>query len=470
MRLIALALAASLAAAAPAGADEPAPAQAPSGGAPGQDPARDPEDILGDLVVEASRRSLPPLRLPKIAVEVIVDDDPSQRLAEIVRRDLDLSFELEVIGAPPPITAPASDVGAGGDDAEAAAADPAKTSADASASAPLDLARWREAGAELVARVRATPQGDGQAELQVLLYSLADGDAPVFKRSLTAARGQRRLTSHRLSDAIVGAITGYAGPFASQLTFIRARPGERRVWVIDADGERLLPRSPPEELAVSPAFGPDHVLTWAASVGGGRYRLRREGSEAPIDAPIVGSIYGIAFNDDRSKIALSIAHEGDVRLFVGPADASTLAPASSLPLALHPAFSPRGALAFAGTARKLQRIYVDGRATSPSGLSASAPVFCRHPEGTRLIYSVVVGKREELVAADERGRDAIRLTRGEGRNAYPACSPDGRLVAFFSTRPGGEGPGLYLMRVDGRRPAKKIANVVGDSLRWARVP
>ncbi|MCA9638560.1 MAG: PD40 domain-containing protein, partial [Myxococcales bacterium] len=70
----------------------------------------------------------------------------------------------------------------------------------------------------------------------------------------------------------------------------------------------------------------------------------------------------------------------------------------------------------------------------------------------------------------ERGRDPVRLTRGRGRNSAPACSPDGRLIAFFSTRKRGDGPGLYLMRVDGRRPAKKIANVVGDSLRWARVP
>jgi len=185
---------------------------------------------------------------------------------------------------------------------------------------------------------------------------------------------------------------------------------------------------------------------------------------------VIGSIYGVAFSDDRSQIALAIAVDGEVRVFVGPADLSTLEPRSSLPLALHPVFSPRGQIAYAGTARVLQRIYLEGRAISDRGLVAAAPTFCRSPAGTRVVYSVAVGAREDLIATDERGGDTVRLTSGKGKNRFPACSPDGRLVAFFSDRKGGEGPGLYLMRVDGRRPPKKIADAVGDTLRWARAP
>ncbi|MEZ4450801.1 MAG: hypothetical protein R3B09_15075 [Nannocystaceae bacterium] len=319
-------------------------------------------------------------------------------------------------------------------------------------------------------QVAATLKDEEAADLSVILYSLRDGDGPVFKRTLSAAKGQRRLTSHRLSDAILGAITGYTGPFASQLVYARNDKGARRVEVIDADGHGRKARSPIEHLAVSPTFGPGGALYYAASVDRGRYKLYREGDPNPLAVPIVGSIYGLAFNDDRSQIALSIAVDGDVRVFVGPADLSSLEPKSTLPLALHPVFSPRGQLAFAGTARVLQRIYVDGRAISAKGLSAAAPTFCRHPEGTRVVYSVAVGKREDLIATDERGGDTVRLTSGKGRNNFPACSPDGRLVAFFSDRSGGEGPGLYLMRVDGRRPPKKVADVIGDTLRWARTP
>ena len=53
-----------------------------------------------------------------------------------------------------------------------------------------------------------------------------------------------------------------------------------------------------------------------------------------------------------------------------------------------------------------------------------------------------------------------RLTQDQGSNTYPACSPDGRMVAFFSTR-----GGLYLSNPQGQNQ-QKIASVTGESLRW----
>ena len=102
-------------------------------------------------------------------------------------------------------------------------------------------------------------------------------------------------------------------------------------------------------------------------------------------------------------------------------------------------------------------------------MAASSPTFCRHPEGTRTVFAVGTGKRTEIVALlGERSGGLVRLTNGKGNSSYPACSPDGRLVAFFSTRRTGEGPGLYVMRADGFY-AKRISPLMGDSLRWARL-
>jgi TolB protein len=155
-------------------------------------------------------------------------------------------------------------------------------------------------------------------------------------------------------------------------------------------------------------------------------------------------------------------------VYSGP-DFAHLALASQNDTALHPAFSPTGKLAFSGSGRYGQRIYVDDKPVSPDGLHSSSPTFCRHPEGIRLVYMVGVNQNMDLVVTGETGGGMGRLTQGKGRNTYPACSPDGRLIAFFSTRKTGEGPGLYIMRIDGRRP-KRVSTLVGDSLRWARVP
>jgi TolB protein len=85
------------------------------------------------------------------------------------------------------------------------------------------------------------------------------------------------------------------------------------------------------------------------------------------------------------------------------------------------------------------------------------------------VFAVGVGKDTDLVATGERGGPLTRLTQHQGRNGYPACSPDGRLLAFFSTRTSDDGPGLYVMRLDGGRP-NRISPLLGDSLRWAALP
>jgi TolB protein len=138
-------------------------------------------------------------------------------------------------------------------------------------------------------------------------------------------------------------------------------------------------------------------------------------------------------------------------------------------LALHPTFTPSGKLAFSGEGKFGQRVYVDDKPITPEGIFASSPVFCNHPDGVRTVFAVGVGQNADLVSTGERGGGLSRLTQNQGRNSYPACSPDGRLIAFFSTRTSGQGPGLYIMRIDGMRP-KRISTLLGDSLRWDALP
>jgi TolB protein len=106
---------------------------------------------------------------------------------------------------------------------------------------------------------------------------------------------------------------------------------------------------------------------------------------------------------------------------------------------------------------------------SPPGFTAAAPVFCDTEDGIRLVYSVAVGgNRQDLVMSDEKGRGIARLTQNQGTNVYPACSTDGRLLAFFSTGRT-TGPGLYVMSLK-RWRTQRVIDRVGESLRWAPLP
>ena len=62
------------------------------------------------------------------------------------------------------------------------------------------------------------------------------------------------------------------------------------------------------------------------------------------------------------------------------------------------------------------------------------------------------------------------LTQNQGANTNPACSPDGRLVSFFSTRKTDKGPGLYIAPIAAPWRAKQILAGAGEGLRWEAIP
>lgn len=386
----------------------------------GEPPA---DDVLGDIVVEATQSGRAGPRLMKIAVPMVSGSGPSAELADdVLHRDLELSGQFSLV-------------------------DPDR------------------AGLEAIVRTSATSTG-ADVRLTAAVFFDPTAEAPAYETSVTGPRSDTRLLTHRLVDAVIGILTGYRGPFVSELTFVVRRRDTRSVYTVDADGHGLRRVTGPSLLASAAAFGPDDALYYAVSVDHGRYRLYREGTAEPFTLEPPGSIYGIAFSADRTEVALTIAVGPDVLLYRGGSDLSALRRVGKQSLVLQPAFAPDDKLAAAGTNGQRLRIRVDGRAVSPRGASAASPTFCDHPDGVKLLYSLG-GRHSYIVATDPRGTISRRVSHSSGRDSHPACSPDGRLVAFFSTRKSGDGPGLYVMRTDGLR-ARKIADVVGDSLQWSR--
>jgi TolB protein len=401
---------------------------------------KDPNDILGNIVVVAGAgRSL-----PKIAVlPSLASDAEDVTLRSVVQRDLDLSGEFEVLP------------------------DSAAPEGLYLSNSPVDIKAWAAKGVEAVVKVAGKKAGKDQAELRAQAYFIKQGGTPVFDKAFTVPIASVRVESHRVADLLIGALTGQNGGFASHMAFVSGQGTLRRVFTIDADGHDARAVSPPNHFALAPAFGKGGQLYYSASINNSVYKLfGPEGT--PIDLPIKGSVYGVAFSRDKSLVALSIGIGGSIKLFSGP-DFASISPAASASTTLRPTFTPSGKLAFSGEGKFGQRIYVGDKPITPDGIFASSPVFCNHPDGVRAVFAVGVGLDSDLVATGENGGSLARLTQNQGRNTYPACSPDGRLIAFFSTRKSGEGPGLYIMRIDGGRP-KRIATLLGDSLRWEALP
>ncbi len=409
-----------------------------------------PEDLLGNIVVLAEGQGRP---LPKIGVlPSLASDSEDVTLRSVVRRDLDLCGEFEVLP-------------------DSAAPDGLYLS-----DSPVDVKAWAAKGVEAVVKVSGKKTSATRAELKGIAYFVKRGESPVFEKRLEVDLKQVREESHRVADQLIGALTGKNGGFASHMTFALGSGTQRRVYTIDADGNDARAVTPQEHQAIAPAFGKGEDLYYAASIQHDEFKIFTLPAAAgvgasptgPLALPLKGSVYGIAFSKDRAQVALSIGVGSEIKVFAG-ADLASIQPASQVGFALQPTFTPSGKVAFVGAGKYGQRVYVDNKAISPDGLMASSPTFCDHPDGVRAVFAVGVGKSTDLVATGEKGGQLARLTQNQGRNGYPACSPDGRLVAFFTTRTSNEGPGLYIMRVDGGRP-KRISTLVGDSLRWDPLP
>ena len=339
---------------------------------------------------------------------------------------------------------------------------------------PVDVDAWRKIGAEVIVKVAARKRRKGKIEVFGLAYFLDVGKDPVYQKKLLVDPSEVRVTAHRITDALLGAITGRPGGFASHFTFSGKWGKSRRIFTMDADGHALTPVTDASLTAIAPTWGPNQSLYYTVSEKYSPFRLTilNGGKTKPVAVPFKTSVYSVAFNLDHTKMAVAVAADARSAIWVGNLDGSGMMKVSKTQLATHPVFSPSGKLAWIGGDPKKygsQRVYVDGKPVSPAGFTAAAPAFCDTEDGIRLVYAVAVGgDRQDLVMSSETGGGIARLTQNQGSNSYPACSPDGRLLAFFSNRKKSQ-PGMYLMSLK-RWKTQWLAGQYGESLRWAALP
>jgi len=409
-------------------------------------PAAPDETALGEILVTGTQAAE---KLPRIAVLPSLSPDYEDVIVRgVVRRDFELTGLFDVISDD---KAPAGMYGF--EDA-------------------VDVDAWRKLGAEAIVKVAARKTGADQIQVFGLAYLVNSGKKPVFEKSLTVKKTDARVTAHRITDALLGALTGRPGGFASELTFSGRWGKNRRIFRMDADGHGLLPFTDPNDTAIAPAFGPGNKIFYLVSHQYSPFSLAAwaEQKNQAVTVPFKTSLYGVSLSRDGKQLALAVADAGKSAIFVGGADGSNMKSVSTTELATRPVFGPDGKLSWIGGGAKqgTQRVWLDGKAVSPPGFTAGGQTFCDTEDGVRLVYSVAVGGgKQDLVMSDEKGRVIGRLTQGQGSNTHPACSPDGRLLAFFSTR--GSAPGIYVMSLKSFR-TQSISTQTGEGLSWAALP
>jgi TolB protein len=402
---------------------KPGPAAAPS-----SLPSASAASGVTTVVVPGGSRSL-----FKMAVLAPAGDEAAgAQVSEIMARDLMMSSMFQVLD-PKSFTAKLPQEGA-----------------------TIEPSSWRNVGAEGVVKGTIAPRGTG-LHLELRLYVVSRGAQPVLKKEYDVNAGSLRAAVHQFDNDVVKYFTGTAGSFGGRLVFSASvAGGQRGIFSIESDGNGLGRLPAVSNVAMAPSTGPGGVY-YAAGLADGSWQLFRIGQPTAV-LKHAGLVFGAAFRG--GKMAVVISQNGHSDIWVGNADGSGLAKATNGGLNTHPAFGPGGQLAYVSDVGGDPQIFMDGKRVSYRGTYNMAPVFCNDPEGLKILFMGREGSSWDIFSVEPGGSNMKRLTQDQGSNKYPACSPDGRMVAFFSSR-----GGLYVSNLAGQNQ-QKVASVTGESLRW----
>lgn len=287
----------------------------------------------------------------------------------------------------------------------------------------------------------------------------------VRRRELTEYPGSEAMTPSVLADAILEDVTGIRANMSGMIVMTDATTrGERSVRVTMPDGKRGRRISGFGSIARGADFGKDGQVWYAAEDTAGKLRLFRERETEPVELTVPGYVQSVAFSPNRSHIVLSMGVGKMVHSWVGTSLTSLTEVAMGADqTSLSPSVNDAGRVLHAlGPEKGPFSIYFGDRRVTPPGLWAAMPQLCSTVMEDRVVYMVRAGSGWNVRITS--------LTSGSSRTVVanamsPACSPDGRTVAFFSSGKNGKGPGIYLVSDQGGL-ARKVWDGQAAGLRW----
>ena len=318
---------------------------------------------------------------------------------------------------------------------------------------PLD--RWRELGVDGLVMGSVSKSGN-TVRVEMRLYQVRS-QQQIYAREYTGSAANARLYAHTISDEIHQSQRNLRGVARTKLAFVSDRNKERvvgtvenrdvkEVYMSDYDGANQRRITVGRQLNVSPTWSPDaRAIAYTSWRTGFPDIFISRIYEGTMSNPAKGTPNAHnslpMFSPDGTRLAFMSNRDGNNEIYIINADGTGLRRLTNHPaIDATPTWSPTGTqIAFTSDRGGTPSIYIVGI----DGLGLRRVTFENSDRATwspaprnEIAFTARTGPGYDIKVLELATNEIRQLTFGEGTNEAPAWSPNGRHLAFWSTRSG----------------------------------
>ena len=326
---------------------------------------------------------------------------------------------------------------------------PAASSID---TVPYD--RWREIGADGVVIGSVQRSGNG-IRVDLRLYDVRARQSG-FGREYTGSAANPRLYAHTMADELHKSQLNLRGVARTKLAFVSDRNREpvaatvekrdvKEVYIADYDGANQRRITINRNLNINPNWSPD-----GRSIAYSSYRtgipdiLISNIFAGTMENPTkgVGQNFLPMFSPDGTRIAFMSMRDGNSEIYLMNRDGSDIRRLTNNPaIDGSPTWSPAGTqIAFTSERTGSPQVYVmnvDGSGVRRISSESYADRATWSPAPyNEIAFSARTGPGFDIKILNIGSGETRQITFGEGTNESPVWAPNGRHLAFMSTRQG----------------------------------